>query len=404
MTGQMLREELSPAHASGTSSHGRSGRPARTGLVCILLPDLRGGGAERLHVNLANDWVARGLDVQFAVMCNRGDLHGAMDPGIGVHDLRVSRLRSLLFPLARYLRRTQPSVTLAAMWPLTCVAIAAWRLAGRPGRLVVSDHSQLSISAVREMNVPRWLLRQTMRHTYPHATGVIAVSNGVKQDLCAIAGLDPAIVRVIYNPTAVGIPNARGDADARIRLWGRDGGNNILSVGTLKRQKDHATLIDAFARLPAGLDARLTILGEGHLRPDLEKQIRSLDLGDRVRLPGFVLDPYPWYQTADLFVLSSRWEGFGNVLVEALECGVPVVSTDCQSGPAEILDGGRFGRLVPVQDPAAMAAAMCSSFAGKHDTGLLRRRAQDFSVAAISDEYLHYLDLKPSITEETPNV
>jgi glycosyltransferase involved in cell wall biosynthesis len=394
MMDQQLRAIDSSDPTAGTRSPGSSVHTTRSDLICVVLPDLRGGGAERLHVNLANDWVGRGLRVQFALMCNRGDLHGALDPRIRIHNLGVSRFRSLVLPLARYLRRERPSVTLAAMWPLTSITIAAWRIAGKPGRVVVSDHSQLSISAVREMNVPRWILGQTMRHTYPRATGVIAVSKGVKDDLCSLAGLDPAIVRVIYNPTALGIPFRRGEPDVRSRLWGHGDGKNILSVGTLKHQKDHATLINAFALLPPDLDARLTILGEGHLRKELEEQIRDMKLEDRVRLPGFALDPYPWYQTADLFVLSSRWEGFGNVIVEALECGVPVVSTDCQSGPAEILEDGRYGKLVPVRDPVAMATAMRSSLTEQHDTNQLRQRAQDFSVVTISNEYLHYLDLR----------
>lgn len=362
--------------------------------VCVLLPDLRGGGAERLHTNLANDWVERGLRVQFVVMSSEGELREALDRRIELHDLQVSRLRGLLLPLARYLRKTRPTVTLAPMWPLTSIAIAAWRLAGRPGRLIVSDHTQLSISAEQELKVPRWLLGRIMRHSYPQASGVIAVSNGVKEDMCSLSGLDTALVRVIYNPTAVGIPFKRGDPDARSRLWGPGHGKTILSVGTLKPQKDHATLIEAFALLPPELDAKLIILGEGALRRQLEEKIRSMNLEDRVSLPGFMLDPYPWYQTADLFVLSSRWEGFGNVLVEALECGVPVVSTNCDSGPAEILSDGRFGKLVPVRDPGALAGAMCASLREEHDTTLLRDRAGDFTVTAISDKYLDYLQVK----------
>jgi glycosyltransferase involved in cell wall biosynthesis len=368
-------------------------RTATSNLISVVLPDLRGGGAERLHVNLANDWVARGLHVQFAVMSAEGELPAILDKRVELHDLRVARFRSLLWPLARHLRRTRPSVTLAAMWPLTSIAIAAWHLAGRPGRMVVGDHTQLSVSAVQEMSVPSWFVGQTMRHTYPRASGVIAVSQGVKDDLCELAGLDPSIIRVIYNPTAVGIAYGRGGPESRTRLWGRAAGKNILSVGTLKAQKDHATLIEAFALLPPEMDARLTILGEGSLRQELEAQVRRMNLGDRVRLPGFVLDPYPWYQTADLFALSSRWEGFGNVLVEALECGLPIVSTDCRSGPSEILDDGRYGKLVPVRDPVAMASAIRASFAEEHDTEMLCKRARDFSVATISDEYLRYLEL-----------
>ena len=149
-------------------------------------------------------------------------------------------------------------------------------------------------------------------------------------------------------------------------------------------------MIEAFALLPGSLNAKLTILGEGALRPELEALVRKLGLQGRVAMPGFALDPYPWYRTADLFVLSSKWEGFGNVIVEALECGVPVVSTDCASGPAEILENGRIGRLVPIQDPAALSAGIVESLTKPVDQDLLMRRARDFSVGVIAEQYLAY--------------
>ena len=132
------------------------------------------------------------------------------------------------------------------------------------------------------------------------------------------------------------------------------------------------------------------ILGEGDLRPAMERQIAELGLQDRVALPGFFQDPYPWFRSADLFVLSSDWEGFGNVIVEALECGVPVVSTDCPSGPAEILENGRYGRLVPVGDVDALANAIIVTLHETPDRQALMNRAKDFSVDKISDEYLSY--------------
>ena len=364
--------------------------------ISILLPDLGGGGAERLHVNLANKWINKGLKVEFALMTKQGVLLGSLDEKISVTDLRASRARSLLVPLARYLRRTRPDVVITAMWPLTSISIVAWILAGRPGRLFVSDHCQLSISSVEETRTPRWLIGNSIRFTYPLASGVIAVSQGVKQDMCSLGHLDPSTVQVIYNPTAVGVPMLRGSDLERASLWNEGFNHHILSVGSLKRQKDHATLLQAFALLPKSMGAKLTILGEGSLRGELEGLVLDLGLGNKVAMPGFVLDPYPWYQTADLFVLSSRWEGFGNVIVEALECGIPIVSTDCPSGPSEILEDGRLGRLVPIQDPFALADAMARSLSEPVDREKLVRRAQDFSVERISEQYLHYFGLGSS--------
>jgi len=359
--------------------------------IAIVLPDLRGGGAERLHVHLANDWVARGLAVEFILFRKQGELLPLLATEVTVTALGVDRIRGAIFPLATHLRKSRPQVICAAMWPLTSASILAWLLTGKTGRMYVSDHNQLSVSCVREMEISLRYLKTFMRLTYPFANGVIAVSQGVKNDLCRLGSLRENQVEVIYNPTATGVSPHRAEHSERERLWGSGFRYHILSVGTLKTQKDHATLIRALARLPENLAAKLVILGEGPLRADLLALVNELGLQQRVELPGFISDPYPWFRSADLFVLSSRWEGFGNVIVEALECGVPVVSSDCPSGPAEILENGRYGKLVPVQDPIALASAMAQSLGETHDREALMRRAKDFSVQKISDQYLAYM-------------
>ena len=166
----------------------------------------------------------------------------------------------------------------------------------------------------------------------------------------------------------------------------------ILSVGNLKAVKNQALLIRAFARL-ASPNATLMILGEGALRPELERLATELGVGNRVILPGFQSDPTPFYETANLFVLSSDYEGFGNVIVEALATGTPVVSTDCPSGPSEILEGGKWGRLTPVGDVDALAMAMKTALAEEHDPEALKRRAADFSPAIAARKYLDALGL-----------
>jgi glycosyltransferase involved in cell wall biosynthesis len=279
------------------------------------------------------------------------------------------------------------------MWPLTSAAVLSWHLAGKPGHLFLSDHVQLSISSVLELNLSPWLVAAVMRLTYPSASGIIAVSEGVKQDLCRLGRFAESQVRVIYNPAATGVSTQPEMESVRKKLWGVGFDHHILSVGTLKVQKDHATLIRAFASLPASLNAKLTILGEGGLRAELEALVLQLGLQGKVAMPGFVVDAYPWFRSADLFVLSSRWEGFGNVIVEALECGLPVVSTDCQSGPAEILENGRIGRLVPIKDPVALAACMIDTLTEPVDSEMLKRRARDFTVSRIADQYLAYFDV-----------
>jgi len=365
--------------------------------ISIILPNLAGGGAEKLAVYLANDWTLRGQKVELVLMKNEGEFLPLIPPSIDVFTLNVERLRSSIWPLRQYLVRNQPDVIWASMWPLTSVAVVAWLLAWRPGKIFLTDHIHLSISCSRELGLPLLALKSIMKMTYPLATGVTAVSKGVAADMTKLSGLSEDRIRVIYNPAAVGIPVKPVSTDVSKDLWGKGFNHRILSVGSFKLQKNHSLLISAFAKLPVELNAKLTILGEGGLRSSMERQIAELGLGNKISLPGFFKDPYPWFLSADLFVLSSDWEGFGNVIVEALECGVPVVCTDCPSGPSEILEAGRYGILVPVGDADAMAIAIKESLSQEHDRKALMNRAREFSIVRISDSYLDYFGLPLSV-------
>ena len=365
--------------------------------IVILLPDLRGGGAERLHILLANHWRQKEYKVSFVLMRRRGELVGMLDNEISIYDLGVDRIRQVILPLSKYLKNVRPDIVISAMWPLTSASVFSWFLSGKPGRLFLSDHCQLSIECVLGLKKSLLYTKLAMRLTYPLASGLIAVSEGVKKDMCLLGAFTDSQVRVIYNPAATGKVREPENKNVREEMWGVGFEYHILSVGALKEQKDHATLIKAFAQLPLALNAKLTILGEGILRSELESLISRLGLQGRVAIPGFVIDPYPWYQTADLFVLSSRWEGFGSVIVEALECGVPVISTNCQSGPAEVLENGRIGRLVPIQNPEVLSVNISESLKNPVDRELLIQRSRDFSVNVIADQYLDYFGVNKEV-------
>ena len=231
-----------------------------------------------------------------------------------------------------------------------------------------------------------------MRWLQPRADALLAVSRGAADDLAQFAGLPPGSVQAQYNPIVARAPRAASNTPAeRETAWWHGDQRRLLAVGTLKAVKDFPTLLRAFALLREQVDARLLILGEGEERPALESLIQALGLTDVVELPGFVVDPTPYYARADLFVLSSTHEGFGNVIVEALDHGVPVVSTDCPSGPREILQDGKYGTLVPVGDVDALAQAMLAALHAPHDPTALKARARDFAVDTIADQYLDHL-------------
>lgn len=230
-----------------------------------------------------------------------------------------------------------------------------------------------------------------MRIFFPSAEGVVAVSNGAAEDFVYFSGLDRKKITTIYNPVIdSSVKNFDENLISDVNAWSNTQ-FRILTVGHLKIQKNHELLIHAFAILRKNFNVHLLILGEGDLRKKLEALINELRLNDCVSMPGFVSNPRPYYQRASLFALSSSWEGLPTVLIEALDAGTPVVSTDCPSGPREILLDGKFGQLVPMGDSQALANSMAESLAATHDTAALKARAQDFSIDKATDRYLELL-------------
>ena len=354
--------------------------------VSILIPNLRGGGAERVAINLANGFAARGYSVDMVLMSATGELIGDLRSEVRIVDLKVKRLRAVLLPLVRYLRKGRPEALLACMWPLTVIALWAVRLAGARTRVLVAEHTTWSRDEIVRSPLVRWQVRATMHRTLPMADGIVAVSKGAADDLASFARLERRTITVIYNPI-VGAAKPLSSTPLVPDGWWTGAHRKLLAVGTLTKIKDYATLLRAFVVVAKHMDARLLILGEGASRPALEAQVRQLGLEGSVFMPGFVKDPSPYYKQADLHVLSSTGEGLPSVLIEALAAGTPVVSTDCPSGPREILCEGEFGRLVPMGNVAALAAAMAESLNAAHDSAALKARAQDFSIDKAVDQY-----------------
>ena len=349
--------------------------------IAIILPDLRPGGTERLTIDLAQGFLDRGAKVDIILMQKQGEFLDIVPRGARVIDLGVERLRSAVLPIRRYLSAERPSAVLAAMWPLTAISVlAATGLSHRP-RVVVSDHCPLEWQYASNWK-NRLALTASIRIAYPSADAVVAVSNGLSSELAGLARLSFNRISTVYNPIPSPLRSGRGKVD-----WGPHKGARILSVGSLKAVKNHALLLRAFAPLANAGEAVLAIVGTGPEEDAIKALASELGLGDRLRLPGFSATPGDWYHTADAFALSSDYEGFGNVLVEALHCGLPIVATDCPYGPAEILERGRWGRLVPPGDEAALTQALRAAISGDSDRSALRRRAEYFSVERAVQTY-----------------
>ena len=291
----------------------------------------------------------------------------------------------------RYLRRRRPEILLAGMGHANIVALVARWLSRIPCRVVVSVHTVLSIHRKYSDKKLTGAIPTLARYLYPQAAGIIAVSDDVADDLAKISHLARDSITVIGNPVVT--PELRAgyrSAFGRIVFSDRICRRSFLSVGRMDAQKAFDVLLEAHALLLKKTPHNLLILGDGRDRAQLEKQVAELGVSGTVDMPGFV-DGVPGYMAQSaVFALASRFEGFGNVLVEALAGGLPVVATRCSGGPSFILDGGRFGPLVPVEDPQALADALAVVLADPPPAAELVRRAEDFSLDHITEAYLSF--------------
>ncbi|MES2001550.1 MAG: glycosyltransferase [Pseudomonadota bacterium] len=357
-------------------------KPARAKTIALFVPDLGGGGAERVVLAEARDLIRQGHKVDLLLAFAGGELLALLPPQVRVIEFKARRLSAALRPLREYLRRENPDALHATMWPSTVIAIAAHRLARSGARLMVSDQVALSqqVTTFRQ----RAALRLSTALLYPLADIRVQCSAVAADDLAQLSGIARNRIEVITNPVE---PPESLKSNARIEaLWQVPKGERIINVGRLKDQKNQANLLRAFARLKRP-KARLMILGEGELRAALEELAGELGIAERTIFAGFDIDQWPYLAAADLFVLSSDYEGFPLVLAEAMAAGLKVVSTDCPSGPVELLDGGRFGRLVPCRDPQALADAIDAALDEVGDPERMKARARALAGPAQIERY-----------------
>lgn len=384
-------------------------------------------------LGLADGLLSRGVAVDFVVDEASGELLGEVPPRARIVELakrpvfwiqaraRVliaepSAWRTLLQPKSRmkvlkpllrrlssmvdYFRSVRPDAVLAAEPRYNVMAVWGRCLSGSRSRVVVSERIHVSRHAAFDGPWGDQRLYQLLQRTYLKADAIVAVSDGVADDLAAHARIPRARITAVYNPV-VGpclLSKAREPLD---HPWFAAGEPPvILGAGRLDPQKDFATLIRAFTRLRARRPARLVILGGASAtapacRAELQALPGALGVAEDVAMPGFVDNPYAFMARAAVFVLSSLYEGLPGVLIQALACGCPVVSTDCPSGPREILDHGCFGPLVPVGDDAALAKAIEAVLDDPPPAARLRARADLFSVDRVVDNYLELLFSSP---------
>ena len=390
--------------------------------IALILPDLGHGGAARSMLHLARGLIDRGHRVDFVLLHAIIRYHDEVpvDAGLFTWEHRPDKgtdkdAAAVLARLVQLPTRSRPldwlRMASALRWDPLCVldppllhqarAVASYMDLAKPDCVLpsLSRAKAAALLACRFLSEPppvvpivhsfvsRYRHTRRYRHLAGDAAHFVAVSEGVSERLSAITGIPRHGITTIYNPVV--------HSDLEFKMaeppghpWlVDDGAPVILSAGRLARLKDYPTLIKAFSHLAARRPCRLIILGEGRMRNEIEKLIRNLNLADRVSLPGWVENPFTYMSRVCLFVMSSRHEGLPGVLVEALACGCPCVSTDCPSGPAEILQNGKIGPLVPMGDELALAEAMERVLARPPDADVLRKRAADFSAHSAVHAY-----------------
>jgi glycosyltransferase involved in cell wall biosynthesis len=361
--------------------------------IAFFLVNLDGGGAEKVMLSLVDGFAAKGLKVDLVLAKLEGDYLAFIPPNVRLIDLSSSRLISSLPLLVRYLKKNRPKVLISALEDPNTLAIIAKILARVPTRIVITIHNHLSRYCTQSNELKRKLTPLFVRWLFPYADAIVAVSQGVADDTARMSGLSPKQIEVIYNP--IFTPELLTKIHEPVtHPWFADRQPPvILGVGRLTKQKDFATLIRAFALVKQQYSVKLMILGQGEELHYLETLVKELDLGDEVAFPGFVANPYAYMKKAELLVMTSIFEGFGNVIVEGMIAGTPVVSTNCESGPSEILDRGKYGRLVEVGDVRGLATAIASTLEDPPAPAILQQRGREFSLETALAKYQQLLGL-----------
>jgi len=362
--------------------------------VALFHPCLIHGGIQRVFVNLARGFLEHGLAVDMVQATPEGDFRDQVPSGVRLVDLNASRALTSVVPLMRYLRRERPEVMISGAIQTNVAAVWARRLAHVPTRLILTEHNIVSVITT---DAPMFRTRVTpffVRRFYPWADGLVTVSQGAAHDLCSVVGLPADRVNVIYNPivgpdlwkrAAEPLVDARFLADPRPA---------ILAVGRLHYHKDYPTLLRAFDSVRRKIDARLVFLGDGEERANLAALTRHLGLESSVTFLGNVSNPLPYMKRAVVLGLSSTVESLGNVLIEAMAVGLPVVATDCPTGPREILCDGTYGTLVSVGDSLALADALLAVLESKTHPAIPEEALARFRYDHVIGQYLALLGIK----------
>lgn len=363
--------------------------------VSVFLPSLQGGGAERVATLLVNGFIESGMRVDLVLVKAEGPYLKKINPKAQIINLNSSRLIFSFPRLAKYLKKERPNVMISFLDHANIIALLAVKLTAilykLNAKVIVSSRTTLSVASKYSSTLRDRVKPYLVRLLYRYASSIVAVSQGVKDDLISMAKIDPEKIVVIYNPTITDDLFKKASQSVDHKWFKQKELPVILAVGRMTIAKDYPTLIKAFSIVNQERPARLVILGEGEERRYLESLVSQLGLEECIEMPGYTENPYAYMAQSTAFVLSSLLEGLPNVLIEALALGIPIVSTDCKSGPSEILEGGKWGILVPVGDHKAMADGILEVLSNRRRNHGASIRASMFRDEKVIPQYLNLL-------------
>lgn len=363
--------------------------------LAVILPSLAGGGLEKVQLSLIREWVKQGIEVDLVVSRLQGPLISMIPAEASTFEVAGNHPYFFPFGLYRYLKTRKPTHILSSANDVNAIVLTLARLLRLDVPIVASVHAHLSSELRVAKGIERltlWAVIWLLKHLIRRAKGMVAVSQGVAEDLMCHFPLQPGQLNVIYNPVISPQTYHRMTFPLencpvpQSKPW-------VLFVGRLVEAKGIDVLLNAFQFIAQDTDAHLVLVGVGPLQENIVEQIAAIGLASRIHLVGFQENPLPWMREAHLVVLPSRHEGLGNVLIEAMACGTQVVATDCPGGVTEILDNGKFGQLVPVENSEELAKALLRSLKNEFwiDPKLLVKRAELFTVCRAAEKYLSLL-------------
>ena len=369
------------------------------GRLAVYCGPFDGGSTAKIAARLANGFAARGIATDLLVTDSIDPIPEPTDPGVRLVPMGAMGVLTRVPAMALYLHRRRPRAVLTHRIREDVFTLKAARLAGTKTPVFVTVHGRMSVKLTHIPGAKGQRRWAEFRRWYPRNRGIVAISQDTADDLRQLLG-PQAPVATIPNPIVTREMHEQAQKPAD-HPWlaepkGQRASPVLVFAGRLELEKDLPTLLQAFARLLVQRDARLLIVGDGRLRPEIERERTRLGLDGRVEMPGWAANPYPYLRLADLVVLSSFWDALPTVLIESLALGTPVVSTECGAGPREILDDGRYGRLVPPKDPEALAAAMALTLADPLPPDILRSGGARYEAQRNADLYLELMTRAPA--------